>query len=84
MAAKISETRKTRGVLRIQQYIEMFESGEYEKVLKFCRDIEEIEDCLIKKKRAEFIAVRRFVVGIMVTFAIAIIGASVTIIKIFF
>ena len=79
---KIAETRRTRGVLRIEEYIEMTNSENYTVLMSFFSNIEEIEIKIKKKKRAEYVVGRRWIVGLMLIIAgwifIPIIKAEVT------
>ena len=70
---EIADTRRVRGVLRVEKYIEIFTSGQYSEIVNFCHSIEEIEDRLKKKKAKEFIDAKRFWIGIFVAVTAGII-----------
>lgn len=63
---KIAHTRKIRGVLRIEEYIEMVESDHYKFLINFLNDISEIEFKIKKRKKAENIVGKRWTIGIIV------------------
>jgi hypothetical protein len=73
---EIAETRRVRGVLRVEKYIHIFTSGKYADIVNFCHSINEIEDRLKKKKAKEYIDSKRFWIGA----SIAIAGLIATII----
>lgn len=73
----IADTRRVRGVLRIEKYIDIFTSGKYEDIVKFCHSIDEIEERLKKKKASEFIAAKRFWIGASIAVFAAISGLAI-------
>lgn len=66
---KIATTRRTRGILRIEEYIEMVSSDNYSVLMRFFSDIEEIEIKIKKKKKSEYVVGRRWIVGIVLIIA---------------
>lgn len=75
---KISHTRRVRGVMRIESYLEMFESGQYAQLVKFCQDISEIEDRIKRKKTEQFAVARRIWIGMIISAFVAITAAGIS------
>ena len=73
---KIAETRGIRGVLRIQAYIDIIDSGKFSRIVSFCRKLPQIERLLKKQRRADRYEAAKVVVPILALvvaiFAVAI------------
>lgn len=68
---KISETRKTRGVKRIDDYLKMVHSEDYTTIRDFCLSVEDIKTSLKKARRKERDESKKWGFGILAAFLIA-------------
>lgn len=62
---KIAETRGIRGVLRIQTYIDIVDTGKYSRIVAFCRKLPTIERLLKKQRRIDRYEAAKVVVPIL-------------------
>lgn len=70
----ISETRGIRGVLRIESYIDIIDSGKYSKIVSYCKRLPNLERQMKKKRGEEFregIRTLATVVGVFVAIFVA-------------
>lgn len=77
VAHVISQSRGERGIERVNSYIDIVESNDYQKLLNYCHDVQLIEDSLKSKKASERLAASRFAIGT----SLALCGAAWAIYK---
>jgi hypothetical protein len=76
IALQISQSRKTRGSQRVEKYIQLTESDDYQILINFCYAIPKIEEDLKKKRKEEvdvsrkwgLTIITRIIGGIIVSF----------------
>jgi hypothetical protein len=78
---KISLSRKERGLVRIDEYIEMVESEQYKKLIDYCDDIPDIVAELKKKKLNEYQSSRNWVIGIAIALVSLVVGSILKILN---